>query len=225
MKITKRDLGVLMILVGVLVAFITYQMSFTKTMAEVEKLQEDQKVLSQKIKDLEPIKQQKDFYEAEMLRYAQEIEDIVAEYPVNVIYEDGIMYIVNMRDEIGTKVTSLTVNPATVVNSVKDGDGKEYKLLKATESLAYEASDYAELKDLLNYIYKENEFKNIITAVSMSFNTTKGSIAGSLNISLYAMDDGSRVYEPIEIPEEVFAEDNIGVDSIFGETEEAEEEE
>ncbi len=225
MKITKRDLGVLMILVGLLVAFLTYQMSFTKTMDEVEKLQEEQKTLTQKIKEIEPVKQKKAFYESEMARYAEEIKKIVAEYPVNIIYEDGIMYVVDMREEVGTKVSVLTVNPAAVVSSVTDGDGKEYKLLKATESMTYESSDYAELKDLLNYIYKESEFKNIITAVSMSFNNKEGSVTGALNISLYAMDDGSRVYEPVEIPEEVFAEDNIGVDSIFGETEEAEEEE
>ena len=224
MKITKRDIGVLMILVGILVAFLVYQTSFKTIMEEVEALQNEQNSLRAQIKDLEPVKANAPFYQNEMARYEKEIDELVAKYPVDIIYEDGIMYIVNLKEEVDVDFTTLTVTPAaTNVISTVEGNAKRYSLTCAVENVSYEADDYESLKALLTYIYSSEEFKNTITSVAMSFDDEEGSISGSMNVNMYVLSDGSRIYTPVEIPEEFTDDEHTGVECIFGETVEAEE--
>lgn len=224
MKITKRDIGVLMILVGILVAFLVYQTSFKTTMEEVEALQNEQNKLRSQIKDLEPIKANAPFYQSEMARYEKEIEDLVAAYPVDIIYEDGIMYIVNLMEEVDVDFSTLTVKPAAnnVISSV-EGNAKRYSLTCAELSGRYDADDYDSLKELLDYIYQNGEFKNTITSVSMLFDDKEGNITGSLNVNMYVLTDGTKIYTPVEIPIDFTDDENTGVECIFGETVEAEE--
>jgi len=213
-----------MILVGILVAFLVYQTSFKTTMEEVEALQNEQNSLRSQIKDLEPIKANAPFYQSEMARYEKEIEDLVAAYPVDIIYEDGIMYIVNLMEEVDVDFATLTVKPAAsnVISSV-DGNAKRYSLTCAELATKYDAADYDSLKELLDYIYKNENFKNTITSVSMSFDKEEGTISGALNVNMYVLTDGTKIYEPVEIPIDFDDEENTGVDCIFGETVEAEE--
>ncbi len=221
MKITRRDLGVIMILVGILAIFLTYQVYFTDMQTQVEALQTEQKSLKSQITELQPVVDSAEFYQDEMERFQEEVEDMMDEYPVNVIYEDGIMYIVGLTDELDVQIPSLTVSEATVSNSVEGTgilEGKTYQLLKATETMTYTAADYDTVKELLDYIYADENSKKTITSVSMTFDSTSGEIAGSLNISVFAMTDGTRTYEEVDLPL-----DSLGIDCIFGEVTETEE--
>jgi hypothetical protein len=189
--------------------------------AQVETLQAEQKSLKAQIDELQPVVDSADFYEQEMTRFEKEVAAVVEEYPVNVIYEDGIIYIVDLTDELDIKVPSLTVTPAASISSVEGTgvfDGKSYNLLSASEDLTYTAKDYDSLKALLDYIYADENSRKTITAVSMAFDSTSGKISGSMSVNVFAMSDGQRVYEPIELPL-----DSLGVENIFGEVQEAEE--
>ncbi len=221
MKITRRDLGVIMILVGIIAIFLTYQMYFTDMQTQVEALQEEQKSLKAQITELQPVVDDAEFYEAEMDRFVEEVEEMMDEYPVNVLYEDGIIYIVNLTEELDVEVTNLTVAEALSSNSVEGAgifDGSTYELLRATETISYTAADYDTLKELLDYIYADENSKKTITSVTMSFNDQTGEITGSLNVSVFAMSDGTREYEDVDLPL-----DSLGIDCIFGEVEETEE--
>lgn len=215
MKITRRDLGVLMILAGILVFFLTYQLNFVKKQEEVEALQTEQASLRKQIEELQPIKDSADFYESEMKRFEEEIEDIVQEYPVNVRFEDGIMYAVGIVEEMDVTIPNLTFTPSEAVTTV-EGAGvfaeKKYELLRASESINYTVADYDTLKELLDYVYSDQNNKKTITSVTMTFDSSTGAISGALNISMFAMSDGSRVYEPVELPL-----DDLGLENIFGE--------
>lgn len=215
MKITRRDLGVIMILVGIMAIFLTYRLSFTKKQAEVEALQAEQASLRSQIDELQPIKDAADFYEKEMERFEKEIKETVEEYPVNVLFEDGIMYVVGIVDEMDVKIPNLTFTPSTAVSTVEGTGsfaGRTFELLRASESMTYTAADYDTLKELLKYIYSDENNKKTITAISMTFDSATGEISGSLNVNMFAMSDGSRLYEPVELPL-----DKLGLEHIFGE--------
>lgn len=220
MKITRRDLGVIMILVGVLSIFLVYQMSFTKMQTEVETLQAEQKTLKTQIDELQPIVDNAPFYQSEMERFLSELDEIMEEFPVRILYEDGIMYVVELEEEVNVEVGSFTATESSVVSTIEGiGSllGHNYALSSASLSFNYTVEDYAAMKEFLNYIYSDDNNKRNITSVSMAFDTETGEINGTISIGMFAMSDGLRQYTEQELPI-----DNQGVDCVFGEVEESE---
>lgn len=221
MKITRRDLSVIMILVGIMAVFLTYRLSFSSMQTQVEALQTEQKSLKQQIDELQPVKDAAEYYESEMASFEKEVKALVQEYPVDVRYEDGIMYVVELADELGADIPNLTFTPSTSIATVEGAgvfEEQNFELLKASDSMTYTVEDYDTLKELLDYIYSDDNNKRTITAVSMTFDQNTGEISGSLNVNMFALSDGSRTYEPVELPL-----DDLGLENIFGEVVETEE--
>lgn len=221
MKITRRDLGVILILVGILSVFLVYQMSFTKMQKEVETLQTEQKNIKKQIDELQPVKDNADFYKKEMEKFSKDIDGMISEFPVNILYEDGIMYVVELEDKLPVSIPSFTVNEATVTNSVEGQGslaGKNYVLGKSTLYFTYTIDTYEDMKDFIDYVYADEENKRVISNVSMVFSKSTGEISGSISLNMFAMSDGTTPYESFDLPLE-----NLGVDNIFGEVEESEE--
>ncbi len=223
MKITRRDLGVIMILVGILSVFLVYQMNFRDMQTQVEALQEEQKTLNSQIDELQPVKDNAPFYTSEMERFKDELTDIVAEFPVNILYEDGIMYVVELEEneDFNVSIPSFTVSEAAVSQTVEGAGsltGYTYTLGQSTLNFSYTVDSYEDMKEFVNYIYSDTDNKRTIPTISMMFNTETGSITGSININMYVMSDGTTPYEQIELPL-----DDLGVENIFGEISEEEE--
>jgi hypothetical protein len=223
MKITRRDLGVILILVGILSVFLTYQMYFSSKQSEIEALQTEQKNLTKEINELQPVVDDAPFYQSEMERFVKEVSDMVQEFPVQIWYEDGILYVIEMEENLDVTIPDFTPtqsmdNLLSMVEGAGNFTGNTYSLYQASISMTYEAAGYDELKDVLNYIYDDEDNKRVITSVNFNFDETTGEISGSMNINMYAMDDGSRVYT-----EQKLDNSNAGVDQIFGEVLESEE--
>ncbi len=221
MKITRRDLGVIMILVGVIVAFVTYQMYFTDMQTQVEELQNEQKTLKTQIDELQPVVDDAPYYESEMERFQNEISDMMDEFSVDVLYEDGIMYVVELEDNLAISIPSFTAAEASEVQTVEGAGslaGYNYTLASSSLSFSYTLDSYDDMKDFINYVYDDEENKRTITDISMVFSSTTGEMTGSVGISTYAMSDGEKTYEEQDLPL-----DDLGVENIFGEIEETEE--
>lgn len=226
MKITRRDLGVIMILVGFFAAFLVYQLYFTDMQTQVEALQEEQKSLKTQISELQPVVDDAPYYESEMERFQTDISDMMDEFSVDVLYEDGIMYVVELEENLAISIPSFSTTEASVSDTVEGAGslaGYNYTLASSSLSFSYTLDSYDDMKDFVNYIYDDKENKRTITSISMSFGSTTGEITGSVVINTYAMSDGVKDYEEQDLPL-----DDLGVENIFGEieeTEEAEEEE
>lgn len=218
MKITRRDLGVIMILVGVLAVFLVYQLSFTKMQTKVEDLQNEQKNIKAQINELQPVKDNAPFYEKMMEQFLEELNKKTEEFPVQVRYEDGIMYVVELEDKVGVEISSFTASESSVVSSIEGTGsllGHNYTLGIASLSFNYAVEDYDTMKEFLNYIYADKNNKRTITTVSISFDKKTGKINGAIDINMFALSDGIRTYEEQDLPI-----DKQGVGVIFGDVEE-----
>ena len=224
MKITRRDLGVLMIIAGILIAFLAYKMSFEGTLEEIDALQDEQKNIQKEIDSVMPLKTAAPIYEANMKKMNENIGKIMDEFAPDIWQEDNIMYVVEVLDNINVKVPNFSAAAATPMQTV-DGTGtlagKKYTLGRAAITATYEAETYNDLKAFLDYIYSDKSVKRIIDNITMAFDIMEGSISGSTTIYQYVMNDDTRKYEKVELPD-----DDLGIENecIFGETEEAEEE-
>lgn len=223
MKITRRDLGVLMILAGILIAFLTYKLSFEKTLEEIDQLQAEQDAIRANIEKLQHYKDASSRYEKAMGDMAKEVTGILDEFPADVWQEDNIAYVVEMLDRkaLQLQVTNFSAEPAALVQKV-DGSGalkaKAYTLKKASVTMLYNSHTYDAMKKLINYIYKDEEHKRGIESMSMTFDKETGEIEGTVKFNQYVLTDGNKTYEEAELPT---GEDVLGIDSgcIFGETE------
>lgn len=219
MKITRRDLGVLMIIAGLIIAFLGYKMSFEPTQEEIEKLQDEQQSLKDQIKQLQPYVDAEPKYLKGMEEMKKMVDKIVGKFPDDIIQEDNIVYMVDLLDELKVKVPSFSANPASEVKAVEgagDFADKRYALKSAHLNFSYEAEDYDVMKELLDYIYKEDGRK--INTVTLAFNRETGEISGGIDISAFVLTDGVSEYKPPVLPD-----DEYGIESgcIFGETEES----
>ena len=224
MKITRRDLGVIMIIAGILIAFLAYKMNFEGVLEEIDALQQEQKSIQAEIDSVQPLKAAAPTYEANMKKMEANITSIMNEFAPDIWQEDNIMYVVELLDELNVDVPSFSASPASEVQSVEGTGhlaGKKYTLGKATVNVSYSADTYDDLKSYINYIYSDESVKRVIDNIDMTFNSEDGSVSGSTTIFQYVMNDDTREYDPVELPD-----DDLGIESecIFGETEEAEEE-
>lgn len=224
MKITRRDLGVLLIIAGILIAFLSYKMSFEGTLEEIDAIQAEQDKLNKEIADLQPLVDAAPRYEKEMKDMDEKTVKIMNEFAPDIWQEDNIMYVVEILDELNTKIPSFSAAPAVVVQTV-DGTGalagRSYSLGRATIGATYISESYDDLKAYIDYIYSDKKVKRVIDNINMTFDVTDGKISGSTTIYQYVMNDTTRTYDPVELPD-----DDLGIESecIFGETEEATEE-
>ena len=225
MKITRRDLGVLMIIAGIIIAFLGYKMSFQPNQEEIEQIQNEEAQLKKDIAELQPIKEDAPKYEKLIKQYQQDLEDIMKEFPADVWQEDNIMYVVELLDneDLHLDIPGFAANPATVTNTVQGAGSfaeKVYTLLRASLSFGYTVDEYADAKAFIDYIYSDKEHKRTLDNISLMFDKETGEISGTTNITQYVITDGSKQYAEQELPD-----DNLGIESgcIFGETEESEE--
>ena len=221
MKITRRDLGVIMILVGVLAVFLTYRMYYAGKQTEVDNISKQIVELNSQIKELEPKVEREGTYRKEMENMSSEIKDILKEFKAKQLYEDGIMYIDEMQQKFDILIPSFTVSESTVSRTAEGSvNGEAANVILGYSSVNFNGTTkYDEFKNIVNYVYEDKDSKKDILAVSLSFDNKTGIVNLSMNYNVYVMDDGSREYKKQEIPEK-----DMSVDCIFGEVIDSKEE-
>lgn len=223
MKITRRDLGVLMIIAGIIIAFLGYKMSFEPNQEEIETLQNEQSQLKKDIEALKPIKEDAPKWEKLIEDYKKNIKDILDEFPAGVKQEDNIMYVVELLDKLNIEIPSFSATEAAMKQEIKGAgslEGQTYQLLTAGLNMVYKVDAYQDMKDMLDYFYSDKEHKRTLDSIGLSFDKETGEISGSAALTQYVMTDGNKKYEEVELPLE-----EIGIENgcIFGETEESDE--
>lgn len=237
MKITKRDLKVVLLLIGILSAFLAYQMYFSTKLEEIEAEHNKQAQLEKEIKELEEKQSHEKEYRDNMAKWETEILAKLTEFPVYQRYEDGILYLRHLEEEFDVYFGDYTVLEAASVQKVTGKvNYNDYatQLLSANTTTSY-ITTYEVFKELVNYIYADEEVTRVIDTLNITVDSETGELKGNLVMQAYAMIGGDRKYEEVEIPgyDELYDEDYeyetdpetgetismIGVENIFGEKE------
>lgn len=119
MKVSKRDVLLLLGLVGVLAVVFSYVFVFQPTMEKTEKLAEENKQLEARIADLQNKKDNKDTYESQTAQMRREMEEIYQLFPVDVREENAVLLAINQELLSPMKVQSVTIDPLLEVPVVE----------------------------------------------------------------------------------------------------------
>lgn len=208
MKVTKRDIGLLIMLVGVLAAILSYNFLYQKN---VEKAEAEKAVL-QGLKDtqagLKELEDNLPFYKSEIERMDVENAEIISHYPADVLPENEIMYAVELQENTDVYYSALSYgSPVEMATGLEEQTG--IRAYDTTMSMTYQCT-YEGLKDVILHNLAQND-RRVINSVTAAYDRTTGNLTGSMTLDQYTMSGTDNFYVEPYVPSM-----NIGTDNIFG---------
>ena len=233
MKVSKGDISILLIALGLIGAFCVYQFYFRGAMDKKKTYEEETKTLQERLDKLNGVDENK--LVAQMAAQSEALREKAKGYPVKYLYEDLIMYLNDWQDlpydEFYTEIYNFPQYEITETQmaeplvGVIDWDPSKrspidatYYVGKAKIEANYETNGYKAFKDMLNKIYLDPKPKTI-REVSATFDANTGYVSGYVAVDFFNADfvaqegEGKNSYEPVKI-------DGVkkGVENIFGPT-------
>lgn len=110
MKVSKRDVLLLVAFIGILAAVCSYFFVFQPTMEKSEALQAENQQLQDRIADLRTKSDNRDSYESQTAQMRQEMEEIYQLFPVDVREENAVLLAINQELLAPMEVESVTID-------------------------------------------------------------------------------------------------------------------
>ena len=110
MKVSKRDILLLIGFLGILVGVCSYLFVFQPTMEKADALEQENMQLQSRISDLKSKQANKETYESETVKMEQEMKEIYQLFPVDVREENAILLTINQELVAPLKVESVTID-------------------------------------------------------------------------------------------------------------------
>lgn len=140
MKVSKRDILLLVGFLGILAAVCSYIFVFQPTTEKNEALVQENMQLEARIADLQVKKNNKDTYESQTAQMRREMEEIYQLFPVDVREENAILLAINQELLSPMKVESVTIDALLEVPIV---EAQQQDMPDAT----YEIEQVEEIED------------------------------------------------------------------------------
>lgn len=140
MKVSKRDILILIGFLGILIGACSFLFVFQPTMEKADALQQENMELQSRIADLQSKKNNKDTYESETAKMEQEMKEIYQLFPVDVREENAILLAINQELVAPLKVDSITIDALLEVPFLEGAEEEETQI-------SYEIDAVEELED------------------------------------------------------------------------------
>lgn len=227
MKVKKSEIQLLIAVIGVLIAVCTYFLVYSSFNEKSDALEAQNVTLSSQVATLEALDQRKaDYIEAteKMQSYITNFEN---RFPADILPEDSIMMVKTLEDYTRTEVANIAfgseaevvytpaADAATTAASPVSTDGTAYAdthMYEVPLSISISCT-YDDFKGLVRYIYNQQE-RESIQGVSISYNETDGMLTGNMTMNTYYLLGTDKVYSSPYIPDM-----QMGVGTIFGNVE------
>ena len=189
--ITDAEKKLLFIVLGVVLLVCAYFFGFTKLNQQAQAIETSNKQDEAEVTRLEGMVSKQAETQTETEQYKQNIEKIVAKYPVAVPQEKAIYLVQQFEDITLMDVDSIAFS---MDNTVQNFSGDNAPVGKyANLGISYSAS-YNSFKDFLKYV-TEQEDRTIVPTITASFDETTGLLKGNLNYKMYYLTNTEKEYE------------------------------
>lgn len=236
MKVSKKDINLSIILLGLLVIILSYFVGVNKLNTRTEALEQENSTLRSEVQVLDELQAKQKQYIQDNQTMQETARVFMELYPAEVREEDQIMYASKLEDVIGCyfsyvatpKTTYLDIPKSELENklaAVPDLTGAiaahsttnpENMLDAGGMLIGCTVSDntfgctYEQFKEMVEYITRDSLLKSIDN-ITLSYDASTGNLNGSMTINYYSMTGTGRSYE--EPDTHVLGQ---GVDCIFG---------
>lgn len=141
MKVSKRDILLLVGFLGILAAVCSYVFVFQPTVEKNDALKQENLQLEQRIADLQAKSDNRDTYESETAQMRREMEEIYQLFPVDVREENAVLLAINQELLAPMEVESVTIDALLEVPFLDEAQQQEMP------DATYEIDEVEELED------------------------------------------------------------------------------
>ena len=226
MKVSKRDISIVMVLLGVIALFCVYQFYYRDSQKKVEELQKSIDKSTAENKELLKIDETK--LESEMTAAEKDLKAMVMGYPMAYRFDDMIMYLYDLEKnpKYGVHFWDYTMTASTpkdaYIGTIRD-KAVMYSVSDATFFMQFTNETYAGCKELLKAIYADRYAKNF-SSIRLKYDNHTGVVKGEIMVHAYSVTDHGTLGQGDETNwrdpyvEVVIPQVKMGVDCVFGPT-------
>jgi|GEM_PF-876737 len=216
MKITKRDINLLLILLAIVLFLVCYLAYYRPTTEANQLLQGEVNALKPILAELKEKEAKLPEYE-EGIRISKDLISTVRDgFPLEVRTEDLVMYAVALEEVVGIDTEGMVFPQPIVVaefSEILAPDGTvEFEAVNAYKT-AYTMNanlTYQHIKDLVDYVYNRSN-KTTLDSVNVSYNPENGILFGMITVGKFYMVSESDPYIETIVPLMP-----VGVENPFG---------
>lgn len=211
----RKDVQVLLIVLGLLMALLSWQFVYNSNQEKTEAIRTENTALQSEVKMLEDLEAQKDKFLADTETMKAECDKMTALFPAGLLTEDEIMYFNNMEAAVMNQIVVPSIsmglaNPVPYTGELSV-DGYELKdegivMYNSPVNVSF-TTTYSGLKNTINYIY-QMPGRKAINSVNVSA-SADGYLTGSMSVDFYYMGGTTLLYTPVDIPAVPLGKDNI----------------
>lgn len=229
MKVSKRDISIVMILLGVIALFCVYQFYYRDSQKKVEELQASIDRSTAENNELLKIDETK--IENEMKASEESLKAMIKDYPPYYRLDDMIMYLYDIEQvkEYGAHFYTYHLEPAygdmeryidTYVGSVRD-KAVVFGCNDSMFTMSFTNESYEGCKAMLKKIYEDKYAKNF-ESIRLTYNNQFGIVDGDIVLHAYGVTDFKTLGQGDDTnwpaPEVLIPQVKMGVDCVFGPT-------
>ena len=216
MKVGKKELYLLLALLGIGIAICAWQFGFKKINVKTEGLEAETELLQVEIRKYTAVKDNIDVYQKGIEDATNKIAETLRVFPSNVLIEDSIMLGREFeKDNEDTFMTAVTAGSASniYIATSRPVDPSvvpiSYGLYDSSAMMAFKTS-YEGFKDMVKYLY-EHDNRMSVQNFALTYDPENGQLIGSTGISMYYVSGTDKEYTPQNIHGV-----GLGTDNIFG---------
>ena len=207
MKISKKDQGLLLILLGLVILLAAYFGVYKNFTEKADTQSAENAVLQERMLELEEHYRNIPVYQDGIKEISESVERDIASFPGDVRSEDLIVYGDRLEEELDVHVSNMGFSAPALVSQFsiprQDESGATeflpYAALSTNMSLSLDMS-YEQMLELIDYIYNKSTHTTL-ESISVSYDSTTGRLRGSVSLSKYFISGSDYEYEPTKLPD------------------------
>lgn len=214
MKITQKDIRLLLVLAGVLILLVTYLSVYQPLTERTEALETQVEELQPKLEQMREFASNLEKYRAETASIKQQIVEQLQHYPNAVRTEDEIMYAKQLEDSIGLSISKAEFNPAELLyqwNGIADEDSA-YEVVPLNgyrKTITYaDRMTYQQMKKLIPFIYKTQD-ATAIDSLTVNYDSDTGGLSGTLVLAKYYITGLDDTYYATDVGKVAYGSSNL----------------
>lgn len=201
--ISKWIVALLLVVMGVVAVAVVYTTQFAPMLAENKKLEEQIVVYEKSISVLANHKLNEEKYKSESERIQKEAEELLADFPVELRYEDQLLYVDYLEENLGYDIGTLNIGADYSIYSMSNNRA----LCSQYITIPY-TTTYNGFKELITFFNgddnkTDDQFPASIVNISVSYDAATDTMSGTMVLRRYYVT-GLGAYVPPKIPENLF---------------------
>lgn len=224
MKVSKRDISIVMILLGAIALFCVYQFNYRKQLEKAESLQTE--IDAKKAENDELLKIDEQQLNNDITKWQTELTTMVKKYPAYYRFDDMIMYLYDLEhvEAYGAHFDTYTMVPSATIESYIGKFNEKSVAFASNDAqfvMEFTNATYQGCKQMLNAIYADRLAKNF-DSITLQFDNVTGVVKGTISAHAYGVSDFGTLgqgqdtnYPPKEV---VIPQVTMGVECVFGPT-------